>query len=162
MVVYTPSPRRRVMEQIFEKDEFELPENDSSRNQMQRIALFAIYDILTYLDMKEPVDVQSIVSGLTDVDYENADYFVKVAAVYTVKYLSDIIPVFNAHMNKWTFDRLNRVEQAILLLSYIHYFHIEEVDKGVVIDIAVRLAKVYLDAKDYRFVNAVLDKVLVK
>ena len=45
------------MEQIFEKDEFELPENDSSRNQMQRIALFAIYDILTYLDMKEPVDV---------------------------------------------------------------------------------------------------------
>jgi transcription termination factor NusB len=47
-------------------------------------------------------------------------------------------------------------------MSYIHYFHIEEVDKGVVIDIAVRLAKVYLDAKDYRFVNAVLDKVLVK
>ena len=55
------------------------------------------------------------------------------------KYHSDIIPDFNAHMNKWTFDRLNRVEQAILLLGYIHYFHIEEVDKGVVIDIAVRL-----------------------
>ena len=148
------------MEQIFEMDEFELPENDSSRNQMQRIALFAIYDILTYLDMNEPVDVKAIVSGLTDVDYENADYFVKAAAVYTVKYLNDVIAVFNAHMNKWTFDRLNRVEQAILLLSYIHYFHIEEVDKGVVIDIAVKQAKRFLDDKAHRFVNAVLDHTL--
>ena len=150
------------MEQIFEKNDLEILDIEGSRNQMQRIALFAIYDILTYLDMKEPVDVKAIVSGLTDVDYENADYFVKAAAVYTVKYMNDIIPLFNSHMKKWTFDRLNRVEQAILLLAYIHYFHIEEVDTGVVIDVAVRHAKIYLDAKDYRFVNAVLDKVLVK
>ena len=66
-------------------------------------------------------------------------------------------------MNKWTFERLNRVEQALLLLSYSHYFYVEPaVDKGVVIDVAVKLAKTYLDASDYKFVNAILDKVLTR
>jgi transcription termination factor NusB len=32
----------------------------------------------------------------------------------------------------------------------------------VVIDVAVKLAKTYLDAKDYKFVNAILDKVLTR
>ena len=36
----------------------------------------------------------------------------------------------------------------------------DHVDKGVVIDIAVKLAKKYLSGKDYRFVNAILDNVL--
>ena len=66
-------------------------------------------------------------------------------------------------MIKWTFDRLPRLSQSILLLSYVHYNFIDpEVNKGVVIDIAVRLAKKYLGEKDYKFVNGVLDNVLTE
>ena len=71
--------------------------------------------------------------------------------------------MLNDHMNHWTFDRLNRVEQAILLLSCVHYLYVEpEVEKAVVINIAIKLSKAFLGDNDYKFVNAILDKVLVR
>lgn len=135
--------------------------NSSSRNSLQKAALTAIYDVLTCIDMKEMVDVEAIVSALLEQPYEECDYFVKAAVVLTIRDLEKITALYNAHMNRWTFDRLNRVEQAILLLSYVHFYYIEpDVSKNAVIDIAVKLSKTYLGDKDYKFVNAILDKIL--
>jgi transcription termination factor NusB len=50
--------------------------------------------------------------------------------------------------------------QSIFLLSVSHFLYVKEVDKKIVIDNAVKLAKKYVDVKDYAFVNAILDKVL--
>jgi transcription antitermination protein NusB len=134
-----------------------------TRNKAQEQAVVSVYDVLTYLDMKEPVDVQMIVSGVTGVSYEDSDFFVKAVVVSAIKHYGEIVALFNAHMDKWTFDRLNRLEQAILLSAYSEYNYLEEkIDKAVVINVAVDLAKKFLDAKDYKFVNAILDKVLVK
>lgn len=144
------------------EDELDLNENEElSRNQLQKIAMTSIYDVLTYADMKEKVDVESIVSSLCDAPYSECDYFVKATTVMAIKEYDKAVDTFNANMRKWTFSRLNRVEQAILLLSYVHYFYVDpNVDKGIVIDIAIKLAKTYLEDKDYKFVNAILDKVL--
>lgn len=146
------------MEEILEENKQEL-----SRNALQKVAMTAVYDALTQQNMGYPVNVEEIVSSLMDLPYEECDYFVKAAVIFSLKHQQEIIAVFTEHMRNWTFDRLNRVEQAILLLSYVHYFYIDpEVDRAVVINIAVRLSKDYLGDKDYRFVNAILDKVLVR
>jgi transcription termination factor NusB len=109
------------------------------------------------------IDIKAIVSGLCDCDYEDADYFVKASVIHAVKYYDEAVDAFNAHMTKWTFDRKNRLTQALLLLSYVHFFYFEEkTDKKVVIDIAVRLAKTYLEPNEYKFVNAILENVLVR
>jgi transcription termination factor NusB len=122
-----------------------------------------LYASLTYLDMKEEVDVTSLVSGILEEDYASCDLYVKSIAIQCLKHLNDIIPIYNAHMNHWLFERLNRAEQAILLLAYTQYFYVEPaVDKGVVIDVAIKLTKSYCEGTDYKFVNAVLDKVLVR
>lgn len=132
-----------------------------SRNAMQKVALWAVYDALTYRDMGLDIDVQDIVSSLCDLPYEECDYFVKAVLVMCLRHHDEAVAAFNAKMRGWTFDRRNRVEQAILLLAYSHFYYVDpEVDKGVVIDIAVKQAKAYLDEKDYRFVNAILDNVL--
>ena len=111
--------------------------------------------------MKEKVDVDSIVSSLCETPYSDCDYFVKATTIMAIKEYDKAIELFNANMRKWTFSRLNRVEQAILLLSYVHFFYVDpKVDKRIVIDIAIKLAKTYLEEKDYKFVNAILDKVL--
>ena len=141
--------------------EEEILEEGKSRNALQKDAMTAIYDALTYQAMGQPVPVEDIVSSLCELPYEDCYYFVKAAVISVIKFQGDIIPLFNAKMRKWTFDRLNRLEQAILLLAYVHYAYIEpDVDKGVVIDIAVKLSKTYLEDKDFRFVNAILDNVL--
>ena len=136
-------------------------ETEPSRNSMQKVAMSAIYSALTYREMGMDINVQDIVSSLCDAPYEECDYFIKASLVMAIKYYDEAVAAFNAKMRGWTFARRNRVEQAILLLAYVHYFYVEpEVDKGVVIDIAVKQAKLFLDYKDYKFVNAILDNVL--
>ena len=108
------------------------------------------------------IDVRDIVSSLCEQPYEDCDYYVKASLVMAIKYYEEAVAAFNAKMKGWTFDRRNRVEQAILLLAYVHYFYVEpENDKGVVIDIAVKQAKTFLGDKEYKFVNAILDNVLI-
>ena len=134
---------------------------EKTRNALQEVAMTAIYDSLAYESIKEPVPVESIVSSLCDAPYEECDFFVKSALINTLKHKAEIIPLFDAKMRKWTFDRLNRLEQAILLLAYVHYHYVEKgVDKKVVIDIAIKQSKKYLEDGDYKFVNAILDNVL--
>ena len=62
------------------------------------------------------------------------------------------------HLVKWTFDRLNLVEQAILLET-VAELHLNLNDRAVVIDEAVILAKTYCDDDSYRFINGVLDHI---
>ena len=134
---------------------------EPSRNALQKVAMSAIYDALNYQAIGLDVDVRGIVSNLCDLPYEECDYFVKACLIMALKYQAQAIDAFNAKMRRWTFDRLNRLEQAILLLSYVHFFYVDpNVEKGVVIDIAVKLSKTYLEDKDFRFVNAILDNVL--
>lgn len=126
-------------------------------------SLACVYAALTYIDMKSEVDVEALVSGVSALPYAEADPFVKGELIYSLKNLNPLIALLNAHMRKWTFERLNRVEQALLLISCSRYFYVEpSIDKAIVIDSAVSLAHKYLEAGDYKFVNAILDKVLVR
>ena len=148
-------------ETLERNDETVGEEAPKSRNATQSEAMSAIFAILTHFYMDRPVDVEAAVSGACGEDYENCPYFPKAAAIMTVKKLGEAIDFYKPFLRKWTFDRLNRTVQSILILSYVHFFYLEpEVDKAIVIDIAVKLAKAYAGDKDYRFVNAILDNSL--
>lgn len=139
----------------------ELEEMARSRNSLQPLAMTCIYDALTYIYMDYSIDVKDIVSGLCNEPYEDCPLFVKQCMVSSVSHFHDVVDAFKPHLRNWRFERLPRLEQAILIQAYVHYYYVDDhVDKGVVIDIAVKLAKKYLSGKDYRFVNAILDNVL--
>ena len=134
----------------------------SSRIGQEKAAMASIYGALTYADMKESIDVEKIVSSICLLPYEDCPYFVKSMLVLALKYYDEAVEAFQKYLTKWEFPRLNRVAQAIFLLSYVHYYKFEEKpEKAVAIDVAVSLAKDYLAEKDYRYINAVLDKALV-
>ncbi len=135
--------------------------SELSRTKMQDLAMTAIFDFLVYQHMGEVIDVEGIVTSLTEVSFEESDYFLKSVLIMSIKHYDEIVAAFNAKMAKMSFDRLNRVEQAILMLSYSHYYYFQEkTDKAVVINVAIKLANTYLLTKDRRFVNAILDNVL--
>ena len=46
------------------------------------------------------------------------------------------------------------------MMAYSHFYYVEKVDKRIVINVSVDLAKKYVDEKQAKFVNAILDKVL--
>ena len=71
---------------------------------------------------------------------------------------ADYVGEIEKHLVKWTFDRLNLVEQAILLET-VSELHMNINDKAVVIDEAIILAKTYCDDESYRYINGVLDNI---
>lgn len=132
-----------------------------SRTKAEEIALFSIYDLLIYNDMKMEADVADIVSSLSSKPYEDCDLYVKRMVLAFLKHSAEIVPIYQEKMPKWKFSRLAFLEQALLFLAYCHFYYDEEkVSKAVVINFSVTLAKKYLGANDYKFVNAILDKIL--
>ena len=55
---------------------------------------------------------------------------------------------------------MNLVLIAILYLAIGEYNYIKEISKNAMIDVAIKLTKKYCLEKDYKFVNALLDRVL--
>lgn len=135
-------------------------EQEISRNKEQEIMLGVIYQTLVLVDMNQEIDVKQMLSDAYDCEFEDVPVFAQQIMIYSIKNLNEIIAAFQANMKKWSFDRLNKLEQALLILSYTHYYYIGNVDRKIVIDIAVKLAKKFLDKEDYKFVNAILDNTL--
>ena len=44
--------------------------------------------------------------------------------------------------------------------EYAHFYYVEKIDKRIVINTAVELAKKYIEEKQAKFINAILDEVL--
>lgn len=133
------------------------------RKQAEEITIAAIYDVLLYTEMGKTIDLEELISSLCETSYESADAFVKRMVIAAIKHMKEIIPAYEEHMRGWTWNRLDHLEQALLLYCYCHFFYdTEEVSKKIVINVGVEYAKTYLDPKAKGFINAILDKVLVK
>jgi len=130
-----------------------------SRNQEHELIMTCIYDALIYAHMDSEFSVEEIMESVFEVDYEDISFFVKEIVIKSLAHINEIKAIFQDKMPKWNFDRLNLVEQAILIMSYTHK-QTQNAEKSIVINIAVKLAKKYLEEEDYKFVNGILDKVL--
>ena len=60
---------------------------------------------------------------------------------------------------KWTINRLSKVDLAILRLAYYEIKNIEDVPKGVAINEAIELAKMYSDDQASKFINGILANI---
>ena len=134
--------------------------NIISRNKEHELIMISIYDALTYVAMNEEFSLQDTMENIFLMPYENIPYFSKEVTIKALKNINEIIEAFQKNMPTWKFDRLNQVERAILLESYAAYKMVGDIDKKVMINVAINLSKKYLDKKDYKFVNGILDKIL--
>ena len=130
-----------------------------SRNQEHELIMTCIYDALIYANMEQEFSVEEIMTSVFEVNYDEISLFCKEIVIKSLAHLNEIKDKFQENMPKWKFDRLNLVEQAILVMSFTH-MTTQKVDKSIVINIAIKLAKKFLEKDDYKFVNGILDKVL--
>ncbi len=74
----------------------------------------------------------------------------------------EIDGMIEQHLKNWSMNQLNVVDKNILRLAIAEYFYdgTEKLDRKIIINEAVELAKVYGGEKSYRFVNGILDKIL--
>ncbi len=79
---------------------------------------------------------------------------------YFLNNKSKIIDLINENTNKnWDCSRLNLVDQAVLFETYAES-KVLNTNKHILIDQALITIKKYSDYDNYKYINAILDKIL--
>lgn len=136
-----------------------------SRNQKHYIIMTAIYNELTdfvFGEEKLYRNAEEIIASLCECDIKDVDPYIIDSVMVTLHKYGEIVAAFIPYLKNWKWERLPLLTQSILLMSYSHFYFIEKVDKKVVIDVAVNLAKKYIDDKQAKFINAILDAGVLK
>lgn len=131
-----------------------------SRNQQHYIIMTVIYNELTdftFGEQKINRDARELIAALCECDFSEADPYIVDTVMVSLQKYGDIKNAFIPYLNNWKWERLPLLTQSILLMSYTHFYFIEKVDKKVVINVAVNLAKKYIDDKQAGFINGILD-----
>ena len=133
---------------------------DISRNQQHYIIMTVIYNELTdftFGEQKINRDARELISALCDCNFKDVDKYIVDTVMVSLQKYGEIKAAFIPYLKNWTWERLPLLTQAILLMSYTHFYFVEKVEKKIVINIAVDLAKKYIDDKQAKFINGILD-----
>ena len=138
---------------------------DITRNQQHYIIMTVIYNELTdftFGEQKINRDARDLIAGLCGCDFEDVDKYIVDTVMTSLQKYGEIRNAYLPYLRNWTWERLPLLTQAILLMSYTHFYFIEKVDKSIIINIAVTLAKKYIDDKQAKFINGILDAGVLK
>ena len=133
-----------------------------TRNQEHYVVMTVIYDELSDFVLGEGKgfrDARQLLADVAEMPYSEISPYVKNVVAYSLNNYGAIKDVFTPHLVKWKWERLPLLTQSILLMSYAHS-KVTNDDKVVIINIAVNLAKKYIEEKQAKFINAILDGVL--
>lgn len=131
-----------------------------SRNQEQELIMKIIFSYLSQTNYYEDKDPRELIEEVSDIPYEEVSVFVKETVVKVLIHQVELIESIKPNLTNWKLERMNKVLISILLLALAEAKYIEGTIKAAIIDVAVNLTKKYCDEKDYRFVNAILDKMI--
>lgn len=130
-----------------------------SRNKLQEKTVICIYQYLFYYKAEIKPSIGEIIESVFDCTVKECDPFVKKVFKDSIKFADESVKEISKYLNDWTFDRLNLLEQAILLSAYTQFKYMKQ-PKQVVINVAIELTKKYCDESSYKFINGVLDNCL--
>jgi len=133
-----------------------------SRNQENFIIMTVIYDELNdYVAGQNNFrDVNEIILEITEIPFKEHSVYVQNSIASVLSHYGEIVSAFQPHLRNWVWERLPLLTRAVLLMSYAHFYYVEKIDKRIVINVAVELAKKYIEEKQAKFINAILDEVL--
>ncbi len=77
----------------------------------------------------------------------------------TLDHIAEIDAKIKAHLTNWDFDRLSKVDLAILRISVYSLMFQNDIHPTIVIDEAIDISKEFGADDSFKFINAVLDSI---
>ena len=77
----------------------------------------------------------------------------------TIENVESIDAAIKRHLEHWAFERLKKVDLAILRVSIYSMMYQTDIPAQITIDEAIEIAKEYGAEDSYKFINGVLDAV---
>lgn len=77
----------------------------------------------------------------------------------TSNHLNEIDEVIAQHLEKWTINRLAKVDLNILRLGVFELMYVDDIPANVAINEALEVSKRFGDEQSSKFINGVLSKI---
>ncbi|MBN1518684.1 MAG: transcription antitermination factor NusB [Spirochaetales bacterium] len=85
--------------------------------------------------------------------------YARLMAAGAIENIDAIDAAIKKHLEHWSFERLKRVDLAILRMSVYALMYQRDIPVQISIDEAIEIAKEFGSEESYRFINGVLDAV---
>ena len=122
-----------------------------------RVLAFQIIYSWDFEKKSDPELLSSAVKDLSPDEFDTA--YVKLTVCGTLENIQAIDKAIKNHIKNWNFDRISRIDLAILRLSVYGLLFQKGTDGKIIINEAVKLAQEFGGDDSYKFVNGVLDAV---
>ncbi len=94
--------------------------------------------------------------------YEDSLVFAKLLVNGTLQNIKTIDSQISRQILNWDFNRLSRVDLAILRISVFSLLYQKDIPPSVTIDEAINIAREFGSDESYKFINGVLDGIRKK
>lgn len=108
-------------------------------------------DSLLKFDWVEPDKLEEMGSDITT--------FARLLITGTIEHIDEIDEMIKKHLVNWDFERLKKVDLAILRISVYPLLFQKDIHPSIIIDEAIDISKEFGEDDSYKFVNAVLDNI---
>ncbi len=90
---------------------------------------------------------------------EELKVFARLLMAGTIENIAAVDEAITSHLQNWTFERLKKVDLAILRIGAYSLLFQRDIPAQITIDEAIEIAKEYGSEDSYRFINGVLDGI---
>ncbi len=125
-----------------------------NRSELREIIMKVLYQVFLFQESKIEYNIKELIHEQLEVENQFVDNCVN----GVLEHQKDIIKVANDSLNDWKYNRLNKVDQAILALGIYELLY-TDTPSVVCINEAVELSKQYSDEAVTKMINGVLDKI---
>ena len=125
-----------------------------NRSELREVIMKVIYQISIYEETSIDYDIGDLIKEQLEVKND----FVNETIDGIISNKSKLVELANKYLKDWTIDRLNKVDQAILLLG-IYELMYTDTPSVVSINEAIELSKKYSEESVTKMINGVLDKI---
>ena len=125
-----------------------------NRSELRDVIVKVLYQINLYDESSIEYDINDLIKEQLEV--ENS--FVNDSINGIIENKDNITTLADKYLKDWTMDRLNKVDQAIILLG-IYELMYTDTPSVVAINEAIELSKKYSDEAVTSMINGVLDKI---
>lgn len=125
-----------------------------NRSELREIAMKSLYQVYILEELKLEYNIDDIIHDQLEIEND----FVKELVYGVLEKKDDIIRLANKYLVDWKYNRLNKVDQAILSIGIYELLY-TKAPSVVAINEAVVLSKKYSDDAVCRMINGVLDSI---